>query len=95
MTLIDWLGFIGVFQILLAYLLQLFGLLKQNDWSFLLLNVIGAGMACLSAILMVYWPFIIMEGVWTLATLVSIIQKINGRRNKLAATLTETGAGAE
>ena len=82
MTLTDWIGFIGVFQILLAYLLHLFGIIKQDDWSFLLLNLIGAALACLASVMMLYWPFIILEGVWTLATLISIFNKLYGRRKQ-------------
>ncbi|MEO1451842.1 MAG: hypothetical protein AAFV07_20090 [Bacteroidota bacterium] len=95
MTLIDWLGFIGVFQILLAYLLQIFRIISQDDWSFLWLNLVGAGMACLSAILMLYWPFIIMEGVWTVATLITMIKKVNGGRNKLADPDSPHAGGVE
>lgn len=74
MNIIDWIGFIGVFQILLAYMLTIFSKLEKNDIRFILLNLIGAGMACSASILMRYIPFIILEGVWTLASLLALIQ---------------------
>jgi hypothetical protein len=74
MSTIDWIGFIGVFQILLAYILNLIGKIKSNDLSFILLNLIGASMACFASILMEYVPFIILEGVWTIASLISLIK---------------------
>lgn len=74
MNTIDWIGFIGVFQILLAYILNLTGKIKSNDLSFILLNLIGASMACLASILMEYMPFIILEGVWTIVSLLSLIK---------------------
>ncbi|REE83640.1 hypothetical protein BX611_0934 [Lutibacter oceani] len=74
MTVIDWIGFIGVFQILLAYILNVIGKLKKEDLFFILLNVIGASLACLASILMKYIPFIILEAVWVLVSLISLIK---------------------
>lgn len=76
MNKIDWIGFIGVFQILLAYILNVFGKLNKKDLAFILLNLIGACMACLASILMDYIPFIILEGVWALVSLFSLIKYI-------------------
>lgn len=76
MDYIDWIGFIGVFQILLAFILNITDKIKTKDLSFILLNLIGAGMACLASILMMYMPFIILEGVWTLVSLFSLINYI-------------------
>lgn len=73
---IDWIGFIGVFQILLAYMLNVLGKLKSKDLTFILLNLIGASMACLASILMDYLPFIILEGVWTIVSLIALIKYI-------------------
>ena len=74
MNIIDWIGFIGVFQILLAYVLNVLGKLKSKDLTFILLNLIGASMACLASILMNYLPFIILEGVWTFVSLFALIK---------------------
>lgn len=71
---IDWIGSIGVFQILLAYILNVFGKLKNKDLSFILLNLIGASMACLASILMEYLPFIILEAVWAFVSLASLVK---------------------
>ena len=73
MNLTDWIGFIGVFQILLAYLLNILGKLSNKHLVFMLLNVVGASMAFLASILLKYWPFIILEGVWALASLYSLL----------------------
>jgi hypothetical protein len=81
MNKVDWIGFIGVFQILLAYILNIFGKAKKTDLIFILLNLIGAGMACLASILMEYLPFIILEAIWAFISLVSLIKYT---RTKLA-----------
>ncbi|WP_449384926.1 hypothetical protein [Changchengzhania lutea] len=38
----------------------------------MLLNLVGAAMACLASILLNYWPFIILEAVWALVSLYSL-----------------------
>lgn len=74
MNLVDWIGFIGVFQILLAYILNVMGKLDKNNLVFILLNSVGAGMACLASILMNYLPFILLEGVWTIVSLFALLK---------------------
>lgn len=72
MTVIDWIGFIGVFFILIAYILNVIDKLKHDSLSFIILNLIGASLACLASILMNYWPFIILEGVWAIVSLYAL-----------------------
>ncbi len=74
MNTVDWIGFVGVFQILLAYILNVFGKLEKKDLTFILLNLIGASLACLASILMKYMPFIILEGVWALVSLIALLK---------------------
>ena len=74
MSTIDWIGFIGVFQILLAYVLSIIGKLEKKDLIFILLNLFGASMACLASVLMNYLPFIILEGVWAIVSLYSLLK---------------------
>jgi hypothetical protein len=76
MNSIDWIGFIGVFQILLAYILNVTGKLKSKDVLFIVLNLTGASMACLASILLNYLPFIILEGVWAFVSLIALIKKL-------------------
>ena len=74
MQIVDWLGFIGVFQILLAYFLNVTGKVSHKSLLFILLNLIGAIMACIASIILDYLPFIILEGIWALIALYSLIK---------------------
>lgn len=74
MNFIDWIGFIGVFLILLAYFLQLQGRISSKEGSFLFLNTIGAALALAASILLNYMPFVLLEGAWTLVSLVALIK---------------------
>ena len=80
MNTLDWIGFIGVLLILIAYILNVLKKLESNSLAFILLNLIGASLACMASILLKYLPFIILEGIWTLVSLVSLLRY--QKRNK-------------
>ncbi|WP_283636665.1 CBU_0592 family membrane protein [Aquaticitalea lipolytica] len=77
MNLTDWLGTIGVLQILLAYFLNVIVKVSSKSLAFILLNLIGASMACFASVLLKYWPFIVLEGVWALVSLYSFINYLS------------------
>jgi hypothetical protein len=72
----DWIGFSGVALLLLAFLLNLRNIVRQNSLPYLLLNTLGAGLACLASVLLAYWPFIILEGCWTLVSLAGLTRLV-------------------
>lgn len=87
MSMTDWIGFIGVTILLIAYFLNLNNKLKKESLIYLFLNFTGAGIACFASVLLQYLPFIILEGCWTLVSAFGIInyfkKNININKNKL------------
>ena len=80
LTLNDWIGFIGVAILLLAFLLNLLKKISSNSLPYILMNIIGAGLACLASWLINYIPFVILEAAWTAVSifaLVNYLRKIN------------------
>jgi hypothetical protein len=75
----DWLGFAGVFQILAAYFLNVTGRLKTTSLIFIVLNLVGALMACLASMLIAYWPFVLLEGIWAVVSSFSLIRHLRSR----------------
>lgn len=73
MELSDWVGFAGVSLLLVAFFLNLANKLGKNSMIYILLNIIGAGTACMAAIFIEYTPFIILEGTWTLVSVWALI----------------------
>jgi hypothetical protein len=67
-------GFTGVGLLLLAFVLNLAKMLKAESAPYLLLNLVGAGLACLSSWMIDFMPFVILEGTWAIATLVALIR---------------------
>jgi hypothetical protein len=55
---------IGVFLLLLGFALNLTGRLERSSLSYQLLNVVGAALSCIAAVLISFWPFVVLEGCW-------------------------------
>lgn len=68
MTYIDWIGSLGVFLILLAYFLNVIGKYSSKSLVFILLNLVGATLACYASILLDYIPFVVLEAAWVLVS---------------------------
>lgn len=74
MTYNDIIGTIGVGLILLAYFLNTAKLLSQDGRAYYVLNIIGAALACYASLLINYWPFVILEGTWTLVSIYGLMK---------------------
>lgn len=77
MTAGEWVGTIGVCLLLCAFALNLAGKLSATSAAYLLLNIFGAALAALSSYLIRFWPFVVLEGVWMLSSLVILIKNKN------------------
>ena len=75
----DIIGSLGVGLILIAYFLNTEKLLPKDGKLFFVLNIIGASLACYASLLINYWPFVILEGTWTLVSIYGLMKamKIN------------------
>ena len=73
MNYIDYIGFFGVSLILLAYFLNLNDKIETTDLRYILMNLIGAVMACIASLLMAYYPFVLLEGVWSIVSLIALV----------------------
>jgi len=68
MVLIDPLiiGLVGVALMLTGFFLNLFKLIKVDSKLYIILNIVGPGLATYYAFLVDALPFLIFEGVWTI-----------------------------
>ncbi|HEX6334966.1 MAG TPA: hypothetical protein VFZ78_12110 [Flavisolibacter sp.] len=74
MNLSEWMGTIGVTLILVAFFCSTFRWMSAHSRIFFLLNTVGAALACLASWLIPYWPFVILEGTWTVVSLLGLIR---------------------
>jgi hypothetical protein len=75
----DYIGFAGVLILLIAYLLNLAGKLSKDGLTYILLNIIGAGLACAASYLIHYIPFVVLEGTWTVVSLAALVNYITDK----------------
>ncbi|MBK7184228.1 MAG: hypothetical protein IPH89_15680 [Bacteroidetes bacterium] len=73
MNVSDMIGFAGVSILLVAFFLNLTNKLHKDSLGYILLNIIGAGIACLASVLINYVPFIVLEGTWTIVSVWALI----------------------
>ncbi len=81
MTKTDLTGFVGVAILLIAYFLNLINKVKNSDFTYLIMNFIGAGASCLASILLGYLPFIILEASWTLVSAIGLFTYFKKKQN--------------
>jgi hypothetical protein len=70
----DAIASVGVALILVAFVLNLAGVLERERPAYLWLNLVGAGLACLASALISFVPFIVLEGVWAAAALIGLLR---------------------
>jgi len=77
-------GSVGVGLLLLAFLLNLMKRVPQDSKSYVILNILGAGLACYSSYLISFVPFVILEGVWFVVSLVALVRPSGTERKQPA-----------
>ncbi|MDX1906633.1 MAG: hypothetical protein SF053_06320 [Bacteroidia bacterium] len=73
-------GAAGVSLILLAYFCSLSGRWQQDSPVYLIVNLAGAALACLSSILLGSLPFTILEATWAIVSLLALIRTLSRGR---------------
>lgn len=72
----------GVSLLLLAFLGSSFNKISQNGLAYWLLNIVGGILATIGAALMQSVPFVILESVWTVTSVVGLVKwKRSNSRN--------------
>jgi hypothetical protein len=75
----EWIGTLGVSILLIAFGLNLLKKLQANSTLYLFLNVLGGALACISSLLIHFWPFVVLEGVWAISSLVMLARLKSGK----------------
>ena len=76
MSYTDIISTIGVALILVAFFLNTFKYVSDNSKLYFMLNITGGAFACYGSVLLNSWPFIILEGIWSLVALVGLIKSL-------------------
>ncbi len=73
---------LGVSLILLAFLGSSFNKINQTSLSYWLLNLGGGILATTGAVLMASVPFVVLEAVWTVASVVGLAKHLRSGASK-------------
>ncbi|MBB5872312.1 hypothetical protein F4553_005746 [Allocatelliglobosispora scoriae] len=68
----DLLQIVGALLVLTAFALTQSGVLNPKAVAYLLLNIVGAGVLAWLAWTTRDWGFLLLEGVWTIVSLISL-----------------------
>lgn len=74
MNINDLIGFTGVAILLLAFLLNLLKKITATGLLYIIMNIVGAGLACLASWLIGYIPFVVLEAAWTAVSIFALIR---------------------
>jgi hypothetical protein len=72
-------GVLGTGVLLLAFILNATGRLQVSP-LYAAMNAIGAGLAAYASLLIGFAPFVVLEGVWCLASIVRLVTLLAGQK---------------
>lgn len=72
----DLLGTLGVSLLLIGFLLNLFKKLSVSNPAYSVINALGAGLCGVSAYLISFYPFVVLESVWVLVSLYALVRNV-------------------
>lgn len=76
----DTVQILGSLLILAAFVAALAGRLDQAGYRYLTLNAVGSTVLAVEAAISVQWGFLILETVWAIVSLYSIVRSWSRRR---------------
>ena len=74
----------GAILILIAFALSQFRVWEQDKYPYLVLNLVGAVILGVDALLEEQWGFVLLETVWAAVSLWALVSKTWGRAGRTA-----------
>lgn len=68
-------GSIGVGILLGVFILNLIGRMDSGSRPYAAANAVGAGIACAASLMIGFYPFVVLEGVWFIAAVTSLVRQ--------------------
>jgi hypothetical protein len=78
-------GSVGVFLLLAAYFMNLFGMLGHESFRYRMMNALGAGLAAYASYLIDFIPFVVLESTWLAVSVFALVRSGGGSESGGAA----------
>jgi hypothetical protein len=69
----------GALLVLAGFTLAQLGVLSQRSYIYLWLNLVGSAILAMLAAIAAQWGFLLLEGVWAVVSLWSLVSRLLGR----------------
>ncbi|MDD5503566.1 MAG: hypothetical protein PHH26_08945 [Candidatus Thermoplasmatota archaeon] len=73
-------GIAGVGLLLVAFFLNIFKILSQETKTYAIMNIIGGALACYYSWVSGTIPFVVLEGVWAIASVAGLARTVRAKR---------------
>ena len=67
-------GSLGVALLLIAFFMNLFGLMSSDSRLYQAINAIGAGTSCYASYLIGFAPFVVLEATWCAVAVIAMFR---------------------
>jgi hypothetical protein len=67
-------GSIGVALLLIAFFMNLFGMLHSDSRAYQSMNAAGAAISCYASYLIGFAPFVVLEAIWCAAAVAAMLR---------------------
>ena len=67
-------GSIGVALLLIAFFMNLFGMLSSDSRAYQAMNAVGAAVSCYASYLIGFAPFVVLEAIWCAAAVAAMVR---------------------
>lgn len=82
MSIITFIGWFGAFLIVLFYVLNLASIIQQKTFTYQIANLFGSVLLVINAYYSDSLPFVLINGVWALSSVFSIVYYFLKRNEK-------------
>jgi len=72
----DIIATVGVIILLIGFFLNLNGKIASNSKFYIWSNIIGAGLNCYASYMINFYPFLILEAIWTGVAISSLFKNV-------------------
>ncbi|MBK0381423.1 hypothetical protein I5M32_00500 [Pedobacter sp. SD-b] len=75
MSLQNWIASFGVGVLLIGFFMNVFGYLDSKSKTYSILNAIGGLISCYASWMADFYPFVVLNIIWSATAIISLIKK--------------------